>query len=65
MLWVWGIHEVKLFSSLNLSTESSEDNFLNFGYNHDYKEGATMMSNLPLYAVVVMDKGFAGLRFMA
>lgn len=64
MLWVWGIYEVKFFSFLNLFIESFEDNFLNFGYNYDYKEGVIMMFNLLLYVVVVMDKGFVGFRFM-
>jgi hypothetical protein len=32
LLWVLGHHQVKLFSSLNLSTGSPEDNFINFGH---------------------------------
>jgi putative transposase len=64
LLWVLGYHQVKLFSSLNLSTGSPEDNLINFGYAHDYKFGSSMMSNLPLNAVGVMDRGFAGLDFM-
>ena len=31
LLWVLGHHQVKLFSSLNLSTGSPEDNLINFG----------------------------------
>ncbi|MFM6002934.1 MAG: IS4 family transposase, partial [Sphaerospermopsis kisseleviana] len=64
LLWVLGHHQVKLFSSLNLSTGSPEDNLINFGHNHDYKFGSSMMSNLPQDAVGVMDRGFAGLNFM-
>ncbi|MBD2629022.1 IS4 family transposase [Trichormus variabilis] len=64
LLWVLGHHQVKLFSSLNLSTGSPEDNLINFGHNHDYKFGSEMMSNLPPDAVRVMDRGFAGLNFM-
>ncbi len=64
LLWVLGHHQVKLFSSLNLSTGSPEDNLINFGHDHDYKFGSSMMSNLPLDAVGVMDRGFAGLNFM-
>ncbi|EFA69404.1 Transposase, IS4 protein [Cylindrospermopsis raciborskii CS-505] len=60
LLWVLGYHQVKLFSSLNLSTGSPEDNLINFGHNHDYKFGSSMMSNLPQDAVGVMDRGFAG-----
>jgi putative transposase len=44
-------HQVKLFSSLNLATGTPEDNFINFGSDHDYKFGATMMSGLPPNAV--------------
>lgn len=54
-----GHHQVKLFSSLNLATGSPEDNFINFGHDHDYKFGSQMMSSLPTNAVGVMDRGFA------
>lgn len=64
LLWVWGHHQVKLFSSLNLSTGSPEDNLINFGHNHDYKFGSSMMSNLPQDAVGVINRGFAVLNFM-
>jgi putative transposase len=64
LLWVLGHHQVKLFSSLNLSTGSPSDNFINFGHDHDYKFGSKMMSNLPINAVGVMDRGFAGLKFI-
>ncbi|MFL0648075.1 IS4 family transposase, partial [Cylindrospermopsis raciborskii UAM/DH-BiRr] len=64
LLWVLGYHQVKLFSSLNLSTGSPEDNLINFGHNHDYKFGSSMMSNLPQDGVGVMDRGFAGLNFI-
>lgn len=64
LLWVLEYHQVKLFSSLNLTTGNPEDNFINFGHNHDYKFGSRMMSNLPEDAVGVMDRGFAGLKFI-
>jgi putative transposase len=64
LLWVLGHHQVKLFSSLNLATGSPEDNFINFGHDHDYKFGSKMMSSLPINAVGVMDRGFAGLKFI-
>jgi len=51
LLWVLGHHQVKLFSSLNLSTGSPSDNFINFGNDHDYKFGSKMMSNLSLNSV--------------
>ena len=64
LLWVLGHHQVKLFSSLNLATGSPEDNFINFGHDHDYNFGSKMMSTLPANAVGVMDRGFAGLKFI-
>jgi putative transposase len=64
LLWVLGYHQVKLFSSLNLSTGSPADNLINFGYDNDYKFGARMMNSLPDNAVGVMDRGFAGLEFI-
>jgi len=64
LLWVSEYHQVKLLSSLNLATGTPEDNFINFGSDHDYKFGAKMMSSLPPNAVGVMDRGFAGLNFI-
>ncbi|MFN6569576.1 IS4 family transposase [Dendronalium sp. ChiSLP03b] len=64
LLWILGHHQVKLFSSLNLATGIPEDNFINFGHHHDYKFGSKMMSSLPIDAVGVMDRGFAGLKFI-
>ncbi|WP_425335052.1 hypothetical protein [Nostoc punctiforme] len=40
LLWVLGHHQVKIFSSLNLATGSPEDNFINFGHDHDYNFGS-------------------------
>ncbi len=64
LLWFLGHHQVKLFSSLNLATGTPEDNVINFGHNHDYNFGSKMMSGLPENGVGVMDRGFAGLKFI-
>lgn len=64
LLWVLGYHQVKLFSSLNLTSGTPEDNLILFGQGHDYKYGSSMMSNLPQSAIGVMDRGFAGLSFI-
>lgn len=64
LLWFLGHHQVKLFSSLNLATGTPEDNVINFGHNHDYNFGSQMMSGLPENGVGVMDRGFAGLKFI-
>ena len=64
LLWFLGHNQLKLFIYLNLSTGSLEDNFINFGHKHDYNFGAKMMSSLPTNAVGIMDRGFAGLKFI-
>ena len=35
LLWVLGYHQVKLLSSLNLSTGIPEENLIHFAYSHD------------------------------
>jgi len=64
LLWVLGHHQVKLFSTLNLATGSPDDHLINLGHAHDYNFGSKMMSKLPVNAVGVMDRGFAGLKFI-
>jgi len=61
---VLGYHQVKLFSTLNLATGSPDDNLINFGHAHDYNFGSKMMSKLPANALGVMNRGFAGLKFI-
>lgn len=63
LLWMLS-HQVKLFSYLNLASGSLEDNFINFGHEHDYKFGSKMMPNLPTDAVGVINRSFAGLKFI-
>lgn len=64
LLWMQGYHQVKLFSSLNLSSGVPEENLVNFGYDHDYNYGEEMIDALPPNAVGVMDRGFAGLEYI-
>jgi len=64
LLWVLGHHQVKLFSTLNLATGSPDAHLINLGHAHDYNFGSKMMSKLPVNAVGVMDRGFAGLKFI-
>ena len=64
LLWVLGYHQVKLFSALNLATESSDAHLINFGNDRDYKFGSHMMSKLPENAVGVMELGLTGLKFI-
>ncbi|MBD2306482.1 IS4 family transposase [Chroococcidiopsis sp. FACHB-1243] len=64
LLWQLGYHQVKLISSLNLSTEAVEENLVNFGWNHDYNYGKEMIEALPENGIGVMDRGFASLTFL-
>ncbi len=47
LLWLQGYHQVKLLSSLNLSSGVPEENLINFGYDHDYYYGEEMIDALP------------------
>lgn len=64
LLWRLGYHQVKLFSSLNMNTRATDENLIVFGYSHDYNYGKEMIDTLPAEAVGVMDRGFAGLKFL-
>jgi putative transposase len=64
LLWAQGYHQVKLFSSLNLSQGLPEESLINFGYDHDYNYGKEMIDSLPGNGVGVMDRGFAGLEYI-
>jgi len=46
-LWLQGYHQVKLLSSLNLSSGVPEENLINFGYDQDYNYGEEMIDALP------------------
>ena len=64
LLWAQGYHQVKLFSSLNLSKGVPEESLINFGYDHDYNYGREMIDSLPRKGVGVLDRGFAGLDYI-
>ena len=59
-----GFHQVKLFSSFNSNSGLINDNFINFGDDHDYKFGVRMINSLPENGVGVLDRGFASLEFL-
>ncbi len=61
LVWVQGYHQVKLFSSLNLSKGLPEESLINFGYDPDYNYGKEMIDALPEKGLGVIDRGFAGL----
>lgn len=64
LLWMQEYYQVKLVSSLNLTTGVPEENLINFGYDSDYKYGQEMLDTLPSNGVAVMDRGFSGLNFL-
>jgi putative transposase len=63
LLWLQEYYQVKLVSSLNLTTGVPEENLINFGYDSDYKYGQEMLATLPHNGVAVMDRGFSSLKF--
>ncbi len=64
LLWILDYHQFKIFTSLNLATETPEDNFINFGHYHDYKSGSQIMSSLRNNALRVMNRGLVRLKFI-
>ncbi|WP_044170215.1 IS4 family transposase [Kamptonema formosum] len=64
LLWLQEYYQVKLVSSLNLTTGVPEENLINFGYDSDYRYGKEMLASLPPNGVGVMDRGFSSLKFL-
>ncbi|WP_155968596.1 hypothetical protein [Kamptonema formosum] len=64
LLWLPEYYQVKLVSSLNLTTGGSEEKLINFGYDSDYRYGQEILDTLPSNGVSVMDRGFSGLNFL-
>lgn len=65
LLWSLGYHQVKLFSSLNLTTGATEENLIIFGFEHDYNYGEEMTGTLPANGVGVMDIGACWFKVFA
>lgn len=64
LLWRLGYHQVKLFSCLDVNTGATAGSLIVFGCSHDYNYGQEMIDTLPTKSVAVMDRGFAGLKFL-
>lgn len=62
LLWEENIHQVKLFSGLDLSTEGLDGVSIYFGQGHDHKHGEKTIESTPKKGVAVMDRGFADLQ---
>lgn len=62
LLWAQQIHQVKLYSGVELGTGSTTDIFIQFGYDHDAKSTETLSTVIPENGVGVFDRGFAGLK---
>jgi IS4 transposase len=65
LLWNENIHQVKLFSGLNLLTSEPGGILIHFGFGHDNKYGDETIKNTPENGVAVMDRGFASLGRIA
>ncbi|UZQ53892.1 transposase [Trichothermofontia sichuanensis B231] len=61
LLWAQGIHQVKLFSGLDLMTNAPGGIVIHFGQGHDSKYGDEMLDAVPDNGVGVMDRGFFSL----
>jgi hypothetical protein len=59
LLWNQGIHQVKLFSGINLRNSELPGVSLHFGKGHDSKYGNETVESLPANAVGIMDRGFS------
>ena len=59
LLWHQGIHQVKLFSGINLMNSELPGVSLHFGKNHDSKYGNETVESIPENAVGIMDRGFS------
>lgn len=61
LFWVRDIHQVKLYSGINLLTGCTTDILIRFGYNNDVKFTETLSTIIPENGVGVLDRGFAEL----
>jgi hypothetical protein len=59
LLWNQGIHQVKLFSGINLMNSELPGVSLHFGKNYDSKYGKETVELIPTNAVGIMDRGFS------
>lgn len=58
LLWMEEIHQVKLFSGIDLFRGTPEGILIHFGQGHDSKYGDETIEATPENGVVVMDRGF-------
>lgn len=59
LLWNQGMHQVKLFSGINLMNSELPGVSLHFGKGHDSKYGNETVESIPANAVGIMDRGFS------
>lgn len=62
LLWSQNIHQVKLFSGINLLTGEPDGILIHFGQGHDSKYGNKTINATPENGVSIMDRGFASLK---
>ena len=62
LLHLQDIHQVKLFSGIDLLTSGVDGVLIHFGQGHDNKYGDETINSTPENAVGIMDRGFADLK---
>jgi putative transposase len=62
LLWQKEMHQVKLFSGINLETGEPGGILIHFGQGHDSKYGDETIAATPENGVAVMDRGFCDLK---
>jgi putative transposase len=62
LLWQEKWHQVKLFCGLNSITSEVGGIVIDFGQEHDSKEGKKTIESIPENSVGVMDRGFSSLK---
>jgi IS4 transposase len=62
LLWILGIHQVKVFAGLDSLTSAIEGIYLHFGNGHDSKYGEETLDATPINRVLMLDRGFCKLE---
>jgi putative transposase len=64
LLWQQEYHQVKLYTGRNIENGSLSKELIIFGQSHDYNFGKELIDDLEEKEVGVMDRGFAGVKFI-
>jgi putative transposase len=64
LLWSQGYHQVKLYTGKSVDDNILAKEIIIFGQSHDYNYGFELIDELEEGEVGVMDRGFAGVKFV-